>query len=1355
MKKIFIIGLLLAATIVRATEEWHTLFAYNNVSQIAMSDDEVYALSDGSLFSVNKNTEKVSIYENLHSTGISCIYYDEQTQQLIVAYTNGKLDLLSSRGVQYIGDLYDKDMMQQKDIYNVTVNGYIAYFSTHYGIQTFDLRSNTLVDSYWIGDHGQEMKIEDILIANDSIYAFTTDSLFCAAMSDNLVDYRDWKREARTGRISPDTDKGKHYQDATDHWYAGGGEGIIRFTPTDRLTYKPLGPLNNTPYRLTTAGTRLYVVNGGRWDVQYNRPGNVMMYEDGTWTNISQSEIAAQLGIQEKYVTDFMNVAVDPRDNEHFWITSYGTGLYEFRENQAINKFVAAEDNTLGSAVASNPQQYTRLDFAQYDIDGNLWIVNSGTVPYRISVYDNNNEWHGVPLIVDNQAVRMPTAGGFLFDNRNANYKWIATARYSTQLFLLDDRNTPFDPSDDRAIGRNQWYSQSGQSILVDEIRSINQTRDGRIWLGTEQGIVIIDTIDYFTSDRCIRPELMDENGENPLESLRVMALCQDTGGRMWVGTETMGVYVLDNNATQILAHYTSDNTLMLSNYVMSLACDTRGIVYIGTAEGLLSFQEHNETHDTKDTDKEDQTLEYGTMQQWRLHYSYSDPQELVATPSHIYANASGALLSIDRRTEELKYWSKADGMSGSSIAHINYDANSKQLVIAYEDGRIDLLSDDEKITALPDLYMKASSVAPQVNAIYVGKRAVYLAMPFGIIAINAKKGEVIDTYYIGENASAVDVKQIVEQGDSIFAFSDTHIYSAALSDNLVDYAYWHAGAVTYTGLTHAVNYHDKLYVLIQNTLYAQTNGSWQQVVSLPLEWIHVSDGKMLAYIAGSGLYSISDEGELSGLTNNYVARDALFSQGEYWLTEDSGTKIVRLTNNGDDHFTMHCPNSNFAYFLHAAHNKIYSTIGGRWASQFLRYAKINIFDDNTWQSITNGQIGSQVGTSAIDPVSIAVDPKDADHYFVATYGTGVFEFRDNKAVKHYNSSNSTLRPTSTSDDPAYFTRTDGAMTDAAGNLWVMNATSIGQPLHVLTSNGQWKGIPLYSGGQAIRFTTPTGIHTDYRNANRMWMIEQRTDAGVVLFDNGGTPTLTSDDKSIKRTSWVDQQGRTIKPEFVLCLTQDLNNRIWIGTQAGIIIIPAATDFFSSNTCHRIIIPRNDGTGLGDYLLGNERINCMAVDGGNRMWIGTEYSGLYLIEDDTITVAHFTENNSLLPSNTIQSIAIQPTTGEVFVGTSKGLASYRSDASEASEDLNNAYAFPNPVRPNYGGVISIAGLMENTVVNIVDAGGNLVCKTKSHGGLAVWDGKLKDGRYATPGVYTALCNEPGGKHTVVKILVIR
>ena len=425
---------------------------------------------------------------------------------------------------------------------------------------------------------------------------------------------------------------------------------------------------------------------------------------------------------------------------------------------------------------------------------------------------------------------------------------------------------------------------------------------------------------------------------------------------------------------------------------------------------------------------------------------------------------------------------------------------------------------------------------------------------------------------------------------------------------------------------------------------------------------------------------------------------------------------------------------------------------GGRWAGQFVRPGRINIYDGSSWRGIDEGQIGSAVGVPAYDISSLGIDPQDPGHFFAASYGRGVYEFKNYTAVKRFTTSNSTIREATEGINPELYTFVDGATMDAEGNLWILNATTVGRPLHIYTPNGQWIGLPLRSGGTNHNMTTPTGIWIDQRNSQYKWMLCQRAEPRVILLNDGGTPTISSDDRCMIRNSFTDQNGNVLTPAQFRCLAQDQNDRIWIGTDKGIILIPKDVDFFTSNACQRIIIPRNDGTGLGDYLLGDEQITCLAVDGGNRMWIGTANSGLYLIEDDTITVAHFTETNSLLPANGIQSIAIMPGTGEVFVGTDKGIASYLSDASEPKEDMSGAYAFPNPVRPDYVGYISITGLMDNTVVNIVDAGGNLVCKTRSHGGTAVWDGKLPDGRRATPGVYTALCNANDG-HTVVKILV--
>ena len=122
----FISVLCLLSTLVLSVraQQWSSHFAYNNVTQIAMTPDRVYAVSDGSLFSVDKQSEKIQIYNRqsgLHGTNITCIAYDDVSKTLIIAYEAGRLDMLTPYGAQYIGDLYDKDMMEEKTVYNITI----------------------------------------------------------------------------------------------------------------------------------------------------------------------------------------------------------------------------------------------------------------------------------------------------------------------------------------------------------------------------------------------------------------------------------------------------------------------------------------------------------------------------------------------------------------------------------------------------------------------------------------------------------------------------------------------------------------------------------------------------------------------------------------------------------------------------------------------------------------------------------------------------------------------------------------------------------------------------------------------------------------------------------------------------------------------------------------------------------------------------------------------------------------------------------------------------------------------------------------------------------------------------------
>ncbi|MGM9837349.1 MAG: two-component regulator propeller domain-containing protein [Paludibacteraceae bacterium] len=1358
-----IVALFLCGTL-SAEAYWKTLFAYNDVTQIAVADDKVFALSGGALFSVNKHSEQIEIYNShngLHGIKGTQIYYDDATGTLILAYEDGKIDLLHQNSVEYVSGLYDKDMMANKTINNITMHDGRAYLAMSFGIATFSLTRQELVDVYYIGKEASEVNVEDVLLIGDSIYAFASDKLYKACLGDNVVDYHFWQTE-ELGRINRDETKGKEFVEPDGTiWRAGGTEGIVRTSMGERNTYKPQGPLNNKPYSMTVANGKLYVVSGGRWATQYKDPGNLMIYDGVMWTNITSGTIRLQTGNEAK---DFMNVAVDPLDAGHLFVTAYGGGVYEFRNNQVVQQYLPF-NSTLLSRVESDPANYTRCSGGVFDSDGNFWVLNAGQPALHRRTQDG--VWTGIDLLTENgDVLPVYTPGDLILDNHHDHYKWIPYGRVSVGLILLDDRGT-IENTDDRVIHRSQWTDREGRLVQAEAIYKGAQDIEGNIWLGTSNGVIIIPyEVDYFASDLCEQIDITEENGENPFQTQEIRAIAFDDRGQAWIGTNSLGVYVVSLDRKSIVAHYTTGNTLMPGNGILSLAWDgVHKIMYIGTANGIVSCSQQSTSSDVGVGEAYDGAdVDYGRMQQWTLHYSYSDIEELAQSAQEVYALADGALFSVNKLDETFTYWNKLTGLNGNIISHIAYDKLTQQLIICYMDGQIDLVQADGSIRNMQDLAQKASSMSVTINSICVHKDKAYLAMPFGIVAINLRKAEVTDTYYIGENAENVNILQIAMQGDSLYATCEDGVYVAALHDNLIDYSFWTKRALPkpQAAPKDLMTAHERLYLLQTDTLYCkEEQGEWQMLTD-SVEWLSGDDNWFVIRRIGAKILLVDKNNTFSHL-GNYGITDYLYDAENNcgWLAVPQRGIARRNSDGGLQFFDTNGPISNYGYRLKFIGGQLFVAGGSRWAVQSNREGSFSIYDGTTWRGITAYDTYRRIGTYPTDVVSFGVDPNGTDegHFFAALYGRGVIEFHNYHATRHYTRYNSTLMSAVSVTDPNvdHYVRTEGAMVDNEGYLWVLNTSRNAHPINIMTPSGTWKGLDIYSAqGDKITLTTPWEIVVDNRDSRYKWLIDQRAATGVVLFYDGGTPLDNSDDRGMKQSLFIDQDNIQLRPEYIYCLAQDADGDVWLGTPTGIIIIPASVDFFTSNSCRRVKIPREDGTNLADYLLGTEQVNTIAVDGANRKWIGTETSGLYLMSADGLTtIAHFTAENSAIPSNTILSIAINPTTGEVFVGTSRGIASYRSDASEPQEDFSGAYAYPNPVRPNYQGVITITNLMDETEVNIVDAGGNLVCKTRSNGGTAIWDGKNFRGQRVSSGVYTALCNTKGrGNHVVVKILLM-
>lgn len=750
-------------------------------------------------------------------------------------------------------------------------------------------------------------------------------------------------------------------------------------------------------------------------------------------------------------------------------------------------------------------------------------------------------------------------------------------------------------------------------------------------------------------------------------------------------------------------------------------------------------------------------------MGKWRTHLAYSSVSQIAQSENKIFAVSEGALFSVDKDSEEMEFYSKLSGLNDANVSRIEYDPTSKQLLIVYNNGNVDLLSSGGVIN-IPDLYLKQMSASKSVNQIKFQGDKAYLACDFGIVVLNMKKREVADTYYIGPNGSEVKVLNTTTHNSNIYALSANTLYKASETEpNLVNYQFWKTEQnLPGSGELQSISsFAGKLLLLRGNKLHSQNeDGSWtNELTDMFISYLNVKKNKIYLVHNNSEVYEVDqnfNKKQYVGIEKIEDAEYAEENQLSWFAGGSSGVMSYRFVENSDPETKSYIPDGpavNTSWKMTFSGNKLFVVAGGRWSAEYLREGMVMIFEDGIWKNIFGRDIKEITGRFVNDFVNVAVDPLDDKHFYVTSYGNGLFEFKNDEYFDWHHHLNSTLETVSNSN-PYLYIRIDGAVFDKDGNLFMVNSGA-GSAIKILDKNGVWNELTFTEATKA----TMGDIVISNQNQNQKWIASVRYKPGIFIYDDNGTVTDQRDDVSRFISSFpnADIEGSYISPLNIMCLAQDKNGVIWAGTEQGPLLFYNTNKAFDADfTCSRVKIPRNDGTGQADYLLESDRVKAIAIDGANRKWIGTETSGVYLMsENGQETIEHFTTSNSPLLSNDILSIGISPVTGEVFIGTGKGLVSYQSDALDADNTFNNVHAYPNPVRENFNGIITITGLVDNTQVKITDLNGNLVCQTISNGAIATWDGKDVHGRKVNTGIYLVICaNEDGTQNTITKIMVI-
>ncbi len=755
----------------------------------------------------------------------------------------------------------------------------------------------------------------------------------------------------------------------------------------------------------------------------------------------------------------------------------------------------------------------------------------------------------------------------------------------------------------------------------------------------------------------------------------------------------------------------------------------------------------------------------------WSIYpvFSGSANTRLIDTDSKVYYLANGWLYSYDKSADETVYYTKINGMSDVDISSIYYNYDKKFLMVVYSNSNIDIVRDNGRVDNIPDLKNVILSVSKKINDVDFDGNTAYVATDFGYMVVDCDKCVTKESFNYGKAFTS-----IIATDNYIYASYDKKLQVAPKKG-----AHYEISCFSETTVKQDLS----MYKISSDSFLASTGWLYYvkigedptQINLITVESalqgnLSMSGNKAIASYSGKYIEIAAD-----GTTNTVTLPEGVdgtllssYNGKGLWNLDSKGLREISV---GDSGITVlhdyYLPNTSTViepYYLKYYNGALYSMNSGvnyKGATARIDIA-LSMLKDGKWSNLAPTEYtitnSSSKGTLK-SPYGLAIDPNDNSKIWFGTYFEGVYCIENGKQVQKFDNTNSPFYMN-------YVCNVTDLEFDKDGNLWFIffnysNASY--EQIYVLPKSKLY-GSVTKDDFIAINLN---GVQMSYENemlvtkngryvigASNVW----KTKLAVV--DTNNTPLDTSDDVVKVLSSYTDQDGKSIDLGYIFSIVEDSDGKIWLGTNTGVCVINNPANIINGTlTINRIKVPRNDGTNLADYLLDGISVSSIAIDGAGRKWIGTTTSGLYLVKSDGSEILeHFTTENSTLTDDLVTAVECSTDDNRVFIGTKKGLLVYESDASPAQTDYSDVYAYPNPVRPDYSGYITIAGLMDNSLVKIADSMGNVIYSGRSTGGMFVWDGCNSDGSRVNTGVYYVFASQNEDGHSsgcVSKILVVK
>lgn len=731
----------------------------------------------------------------------------------------------------------------------------------------------------------------------------------------------------------------------------------------------------------------------------------------------------------------------------------------------------------------------------------------------------------------------------------------------------------------------------------------------------------------------------------------------------------------------------------------------------------------------------------------WKGYFSFNEITDVCISENKVHASTKNALFNKDILTNSLTTFTSVNDVKPDEVTAIIQTSNNHTLV-GNKNGLIILIKPDgstfNKVDIITDVPVPANN--KRINDFYEYDGKVYVSTQYGISVIKLSNFEIESNFYIGSSGEFLDVLQTTVHNGEIFAVTRTQGIKKALLTNpfLYDFSQWSVfnssfwiSIATFNNQLVAMNTDGYTYKFV-GTLPQQFSNQVSGGLKLRTDSVYLTishQSQILVYNQSLSLvsivYQIPDfpDSFTCAITKNDKLYIGTRKNGFFETTVINPTIFTNMSPNG--------PIEDYSFRVKKTTNDLWLTHGSfdRTYNPDMKLQGISVFNKNSgWTKIPSTELSGAVSLGAI-----AENPRNASDVFVCSGHDGLLRFTNKTDLQVYDETNNLE---SVGGFPGYISvRINGLKHDRDGGLWITNAF-VNNGLKVLKSNNTWQS---YNLSTVLQNTT----NERYGNLD----IDKNGTKWVATLSNG---FYGFNENYSNKFIVVNEENGNLPSNDVRCVAVDNRNQLWIGTFKGLRILSSVDKFVTESelSTTNIVIQEGD---LAQELFYQQVIQDIKVDGSNNKWVSIADAGVFQVSPNgQTTLRRFTKENSPLPSNNVFDIDIDEVTGEVFFATDKGLVSYLGTSTRGDDNLENVYAYPNPVRPGYSGTVKISGLMDKVNLKITDIEGNLVFETTSSGGTVEWDttafGKYK----VASGVYMVfVTSSDAAETTVKKIMVVR